>query len=657
MDLAGNVCNIHYEGSEDMSDFPVLYYTNMYSIGVCVSECPAVEAGIDAGGASIGVSGFYPGETEGLTAITVADYSEETGFDLCDVTAEAGVTNPCDWRKAMVEVAAETDGYMVRGGSAGLGYGFPVLDTYRFMNRCILTSNAAIQLEASFNAAMQTSDEDSGFLEKLQSDLYTAQGWILGFGFVVAMFVSFFYTFFLRLPGVLFIMIWGCIAAVFGMFFGIGGYGIYTHGLWTATESSCTDGTSTDQATCEADGSQATWVTVCVNEECNDGHTATEADTLLYISYAFMGVAAIWFVLICFLRARIQLALEIVKQAAKAIRAMPMMIVFPLMQCIAFVIFMVVWMLYAVHVASLGKADVTGVCNDGISFTETICNTAGNVWIPYQTFTYGVTEDGVDLEQAGWYLLFCYFWTSQFIIAIGQIVIAMCVAKWYFARDKSTIGNLTVTSSIKDSMYYHTGTAAFGSLLIAIIKMIRAAIAYAQKKAKESGSKTAQAVLCALQCYMWCMEKCMKFLNKNAYIQTAIFGKNFCMAAKAAFFLILRNIARIGACTLVSEFVIIIGKVFICVITGGLCYFAIGSGDVDLNSPLGPVFFVMILSYFTAAMFMNIFAMGISTILQCFVADEEMFDASSRFAESELASFIDANGAPPKAEKKEDNTL
>jgi hypothetical protein len=189
MDLAGNVCNIHYEGSEDMSDFPVLYYTNMYSIGVCVSECPAVEAGIDAGGASIGVSGFYPGETEGLTAITVADYSEQTGFSLCDVTAEAGVTNPCDWRKAMVEVAAETDGYMVRGGDAGLGYGFPVLDTYRFMNRCILTSNAAIQLEASFNAAMQTSDEDSGFLEKLQSDLYSAQGWILGFGFVVAMFV------------------------------------------------------------------------------------------------------------------------------------------------------------------------------------------------------------------------------------------------------------------------------------------------------------------------------------------------------------------------------------------------------------------------------------------------------------------------------------
>jgi len=313
-------------------------------------------------------------------------------------------------------------------------------------------------------------------------------------------------------------------------------------------------------------------------------------------------------------------------------------------------------MVYAVYLASLGDPTTTGICTDILGVTETLCNgISGAIWIPYQEFIY---DD--DTTKMGWYLLFCYFWSSQFIIAVGQIVIAMCVAKWYFCRDKSTISSATVFSSIKDAFYYHTGTAAFGSLLIAIIKMIRAAIAYAQKKAKQSGNKAAQAILCALQCYMWCMEKCMKFLNKNAYIQTAIFGTHFCASAKNAFFLILRNIARIGACTIVSEFVIIIGKMFICVITGGIAYMGMGSqaeaGDIDLNSPIGPVVMIMILSWFTASMFMNIFGMAISTILQCFIADEEMFDPQTRFAEAELASFIDANGAPPKAEK-EDNTL
>jgi hypothetical protein len=81
---------------------------------------------------------------------------------------------------------------------------------------------------------------------------------------------------------------------------------------------------------------------------------------------------------------------------------------------------------------------------------------------------------------------------------------------------------------MKKAMWYHLGTAAFGSLIIAIIKTIRAVIAYLQNQAKKSKNKALQMVLCAIQCYMWCLEKCMKFLNKNAYIQTAIYGYSFC---------------------------------------------------------------------------------------------------------------------------------
>lgn len=108
---------------------------------------------------------------------------------------------------------------------------------------------------------------------------------------------------------------------------------------------------------------------------------------------------------------------------------------------------------------------------------------------------------------------------------------------------------------------YHLGTAAFGSLIIAIIKTIRAVIAYMQRKAKQSGNKLAQYVLCMIQCCMWCLEKCMKFLNKNAYIQTAIYGYSFCKAARKAFFLILRNILRVAAVNMVAEFVLFLGKV------------------------------------------------------------------------------------------------
>merc|ERR1711998_64579 len=107
------------------------------------------------------------------------------------------------------------------------------------------------------------------------------------------------------------------------------------------------------------------------------------------------------------------------------------------------------------------------------------------------------------------------------------------------------------------------GSAAFGSLIIAIIKLIRAVIMYLQKKAAKAKNKLASAILCFIQCCMWCIEKCMKFINKNAYIQIAIFGYSFCKAARKAFFLILRNILRITATSIVASFVLIIGKILV----------------------------------------------------------------------------------------------
>jgi hypothetical protein len=57
---------------------------------------------------------------------------------------------------------------------------------------------------------------------------------------------------------------------------------------------------------------------------------------------------------------------------------------------------------------------------------------------------------------------------AQFIIALGQIVVAMAVSTWYFTRDKSTINSSTVYSSIKMASWYHAGTAAFGTYTISM---------------------------------------------------------------------------------------------------------------------------------------------------------------------------------------------
>merc|ERR1712187_148750 len=131
----------------------------------------------------------------------------------------------------------------------------------------------------------------------------------------------------------------------------------------------------------------------------------------------------------------------------------------------------------------------------------------------------------------------------------------------------------------------------------------------------------------------WCIEKCLRLLNKNAYIQTAIFSTSFCTSAKEAFFLVLRNAARFTSVTWVSSAVLIIGKLFIssCTTVIGFILLEQNRDDMDLNSIWGPVVLIFLISFIISDFFMDVYEMGISTVLHCLIADEEMFEPGQQY--------------------------
>ena len=179
-------------------------------------------------------------------------------------------------------------------------------------------------------------------------------------------------------------------------------------------------------------------------------------------------------------------------------------------------------------------------------------------------------------------------------------------------------------------------------------------------QAKMAENKLMQYVLCCFQCCRGCVEKCLKFLNKHAYIQTAIYGYPFCKAARSAFFLIARNILRVVAVKMVEELVLFLGKLVIPLAATVIAYFYLASDDI--NGIILPLLLVYILAYFVACVFnevkrcatrmqnftlqlllwFQIFGMAIETILQCFIADEEMFDKdpSRMFADGALQDTL-----------------
>lgn len=201
--------------------------------------------------------------------------------------------------------------------------------------------------------------------------------------------------------------------------------------------------------------------------------------------------------------------------------------------------------------------------------------------------------------------------------------------------------NCYSVQAFKTTLRYHLGSAAYGSLIIAIIKTIKAVVEYIKKKASKSGNKILVWIMCIISCLLTCLEKIMKFINKHGYILIAIYGYSFCQACRKAFFLLLRNILRVAAVNMVAAFVLFLGKVFVPTATTFLCYCAIAYRENnDVNGIIAPLVFCFLLAYFISKMFSELFGMGIETILFCFIADEEMFAVENRFASGELMTTI-----------------
>ena len=108
--------------------------------------------------------------------------------------------------------------------------------------------------------------------------------------------------------------------------------------------------------------------------------------------------------------------------------------------------------------------------------------------------------------------------------------------------------------------------------------------------------------------------------------------------------MILRNIARIATLGLVSGFVLLLGKIIITAGATLMCYLALDAtiADDQLNYLWLPLIFTAIVAFYVAQMFNEVWGMAMSTILQCFVADEEIYksDKDAMFAGKDLKSTV-----------------
>jgi len=604
MDYDANICSVNTE----VADKPYAYFLPTGQV-ICVKECPS--------------------ETDYTKFICQYEVQDEI-----DSTAEAaellGGEAAGTQAKLLSSIYYATQYKCIFEIDSVVGPGYTCIPNPESPDNAMLAEAAEAGVSNMLDDEYMPADPppESAF-DQFSEDLMHAFPLILIFGFFVAAMVGFAALRILRIPFVLSFIIWGCILGVFAFFFGIGCMlKYYTADAWAAEDPAI--------------------------------HTSTEIKMVEYMGYFFLSCSAIWACIICCVRHRIALAIGITKEACRAMGSLTLLVFFPVIQTAALIAFSCVWFVYMVYLASSGDivkvtySYPTGCDTDPLAVAAGACYSIESTEYVYSENT----------QKAYWYFLFCWFWTSEFIMAIGQLVVAISVCLWYFTRDKTFAKSQLVIQAIYTAFRYHLGSAAFGSLIIAIIKTIRAFIAYLQgqvDKLAAKGGKAAVAlakiILCCLQCCMWCVEKCAKFLNKMAYIQIALFSYSFCKAARCAFFLILRNLLLIAAVAIVSEFTCALVLIFIPMMTTFLAYNFFHTMP-ELNSVFGVTFFTMCISYFTALKFTETLGMIISTILQCYVADTELFPPDERYAEGSLKASVSSGTdrnkvapAPARSEK------
>ncbi|KAF7465532.1 hypothetical protein GHT09_004063 [Marmota monax] len=351
--------------------------------------------------------------------------------------------------------------------------------------------------------------------------------------------------------------------------------------------------------------------------------------------------------LLIFLRKRILIAIALIKEASRAVGYVMCSLLYPLVTFFLLCLCIAYWASTAVFLSTSNEA-VYKILDDAT------CSLAGKTCNPetfpssnesrlcpnaHCQFAFYGGESGYHRALLGLQIFnaFMFFWLANFVLALGQVTLAGAFASYYWAmRKPDDLPAFPLFSAFGRALRYHTGSLAFGALILAIVQIIRVMLEYLDQRLKAAENKFAKFLMTCLKCCFWCLEKFIKFLNRNAYIMIAIYGTNFCTSARNAFFLLMRNIIRVAVLDKVTDFLFLLGKLLIVGSVGILAFFffthrirIVQDTAPPLNYYWVPILTVIVGSYLIAHGFFSVYGMCVDTLFLCFLEDLERNDGSA----------------------------
>lgn len=360
------------------------------------------------------------------------------------------------------------------------------------------------------------------------------------------------------------------------------------------------------------------------------------------------------------MRSRIGLMVALFNETASCLRSMPALIIQPLWTCGVLLIFLALWTTVFLAISTAEK-DVkfnatTTRFQLALAARKIVSSSDGKL-------TFAPVADVTQLESVKheqpqlvkylwWFLILMLFWSSEFILGCQQMTVASSVASWYFSRDKTSLV-CPIGRSIRRISKYHLGSIALGSFLIVLLKIPRLILTYLEYQLSKFREKST-CVDCAFkccQCFWYCLENFVRYINHNAYTIIAIEGTDYCFSAKVAFKTLASNTLRIVTINTMGDFIIFLGK---CIVTGSAALFGVYfmRHEPTVHYLAVPIIFASIVSYFVAHSMLCVYEMVIDTMFLCFVEDVNKNSNSpgGYYAPEGLLKFAQEDGAEFKPE-------
>jgi choline transporter-like protein 2/4/5 len=336
-----------------LEDVPYLYTVTETGGGVCVNECPS---------AAIGTSSD-PSNYICLEGISDVVYPITSTY-ISTSCFQNGAYDPT---------------LTLSTCSCNL-----ILPTKELLRRCYF--------DDSETRSLYVNQATPSYLTEFFADFMEIWDQILIFGFAVSLFLSFFFSHFLKYEKLTLFLTWFSVLSIFVLSVGFSFVAYTTAEKWEKLEG--TDDIS--------------------------AHTQEDRELLQYASYAGFIFSFLFACSMIYLRKAINLAIKAMSLASMCIEKMPLIVFTPIGQCCAFLCFLLPTAYYASFLVSQGTfektffenpitGDSTGVVS-GLSFT-------------FDTSAY--------VEEKMWFLFFCFLWTTNFIISIGFLIIALSTAQWF----------------------------------------------------------------------------------------------------------------------------------------------------------------------------------------------------------------------------------